>query len=249
MSRIDRVRVVVPARDEERLVGRCLESVHRSVAELAAAHPGVSCSVTVVLDACRDDTERVVRGFGDVEAVATTAGAVGVARALGVESACRGDDPDRTWVSTTDADTEVPAHWLTTQVDLATQGYDLIVGSVSPEPGDLDPRALAHWWARHRIGEGHAHVHGANLGFLLAAYREAGGYEPVRRDEDVRLVRAIRATGRAHVATARMQVTTSGRCVTRAPGGFGSYLQALPGAGGAQKTGLPPVTPMTVPET
>ena len=48
MSRIDRVRVVVPARDEERLVGRCLESVQRAVADLAAAHPGLRCTVTVV---------------------------------------------------------------------------------------------------------------------------------------------------------------------------------------------------------
>ena len=215
MSRIDRVRVVVPARDEERLVGRCLESVHRSVAELAAAHPGVSCSVTVVLDACRDDTERVVRGFGDVEAVATTAGAVGVARALGVESACRGDDPDRTWVSTTDADTEVPAHWLTTQVDLATQGYDLIVGSVSPEPGDLDPRALAHWWARHRIGEGHAHVHGANLGVRASALLTAGGYAPLAEHEDVDLVERMRQTGAVCVAADTAWVQTSGRTFGR----------------------------------
>ena len=57
------------------------------------------------------DSRVALRKGDSVAGVATTAGAVGVARALGVESACRGDDPDRTWVSTTDADTEVPAHW------------------------------------------------------------------------------------------------------------------------------------------
>lgn len=226
-SRITTVRIVVPARDEERLIGRCLDSLARATAALRARHPDVRCTTTVVLDACRDGTETVVGAYGAVTPVVSRAGAVGPARALGIERACRGDDPQATWVATTDADSVVPEHWLTTQLDLAASGYDLIVGTVMPEAEDVDPGTLASWWARHCLIEGHDHIHGANLGFLLGAYREAGGFEPLALHEDVRLVHAIRGHHRRHIATARTQVMTSGRRVSRAAGGFASYLEAL----------------------
>lgn len=226
-QRITRVRIVVPARDEERLIARCLDALDQASAVLRARHPQVHCTTTVVLDACRDGTESVVGTYHGVARVVSRAGAVGPARAIGIETACRGDDPESTWVATTDADTFVPEHWLTSQLDLAAQGFDLVVGTATPEVDDVDPHTLAHWWARHRLVEGHDHIHGANLGFLLAAYREAGGFEPLALHEDVRLVQAIRHGHRRHVATARTQVVTSGRRVARAAGGFAGYLEAL----------------------
>lgn len=224
---IDGLRIVVPARDEERLIARCLDALDRATAVLQAAHPDVHCTTTVVLDACRDGTEAVVAGYGEVAQVVSLAGAVGPARAVGIETACRGDDPETTWVATTDADTVVPEHWLITQLDLAGQGLDLVVGTATPLLDDVDPHTMARWWARHRLVEGHDHIHGANLGFLLAAYREAGGFEPLALHEDVHLVQAIRRSHRRHVATARTQVVTSGRREARAGSGFAGYLDAL----------------------
>lgn len=219
------VRIVVPARDEEHLIRHCLDALARACAALRV-QGDVTCTTTVVLDVCRDRTRAVVAGYPEVAGVVSRAGAVGPARALGIESACRGDDPERTWIATTDADTVVPEHWLITQLELAQQ-FDLVVGTATPDLADLDAGTLARWRARHRLVEGHDHVHGANLGFLLAAYREAGGFEPLALDEDVRFVHAIRRSRRRHIATARTQVVTSGRRAARAAGGFGDYLDAL----------------------
>ena len=69
------------------------------------------------------------------------------------------------------------------------------MGTVEPRPGDLSPAALSAWHQRHTTADGHDHVHGANLGFTLAAYRSAGGFPPVPTHEDVALVAAARAAG------------------------------------------------------
>ena len=80
----------------------------------------------------------------------------------------------------TDADTRVPPHWLAAQVRLAEEGADVVVGTVEPDPAELDQLALGHWRSRHDLREDHPHVHGANLGFTLAAYDRVGGF-PGRR--------------------------------------------------------------------
>ena len=62
------IAVVVPARDEERLLGGCLAAVRR-----AARHPGlhgVPVSLVVVADSCRDRTAAIARHAG--AEVATT---------------------------------------------------------------------------------------------------------------------------------------------------------------------------------
>ncbi len=225
---IDALHVVVPARNEQALIGRCLKTLGASRDRLRLVAPGLDVGITVVLDACTDRTGEVVARFADVTAVHGDAGRVGSARALGITSvAGRVAHPERTWILNTDADTVVPVSWLAAQRTLAVRGWDLVVGTVQPDPADLDARSWSAWRVRHRLGEGHEHVHGANLGFLLAAYQQVGGYEDVRVHEDVRLVRALRATGRPHLATARTIVTTSGRRSGRAPAGFAAYVDAV----------------------
>lgn len=221
--------VVVPARDEEQLVGACLDSVAYAARVLHRAHPEVRTHVVVVLDACRDDTAAVVARRPGVQAVTSDAGNVGEARALGVEAAaewaatCGG----RVWIASTDADTEVPRHWLLAQWRLAAQGRHLVVGTVSPRPADLPAAVLEAWHARHSSADGHEHVHGANLGFSLEAYRAVGGFAPLPAHEDVELVEAMRRAGLDHVATGAIEVSTSGRRAGRAPAGFASYLEDL----------------------
>lgn len=230
MSAPAAVAVVVPARDEEQLVGACLESVLHAARVLRAAHRGVRTHVVVVLDVCRDDTAAVVARHPGVQAVTSGAGNVGEARALGVETvagwaAATGGGP--VWVANTDADSEVPRHWLLTQWRLAARGRDLVVGTVSPRPADLAPDVLAAWHARHSSADGHEHVHGANLGFSLEAYRSVGGFAPLPAHEDVELVESVRRAGLDWVATGAIEVSTSGRRAARAPLGFASYLQDL----------------------
>ncbi|KRF01656.1 hypothetical protein ASG88_08950 [Nocardioides sp. Soil777] len=222
--------VVVPARDEERLLPACLDSLAFAVQSLTDARPTIACRVFVVLDSCVDGTADIVAGRRGVTAVPVAAGRVGAARAAGVEAAAewaRGVDPSRTWVASTDADTVVPPHWLTAQVALAADGHALVVGTVLPDPRDLTDHEHALWRERHVLGDGHEHVHGANLGFTLAAYRRVGGFPHLPVHEDVELVRALRASGVSWIAAGGVAAVTSGRREARAPHGFAAYLDGL----------------------
>lgn len=224
------VAVVVPARDEEELLPACLDSVARAQEVLLDALPDVLTRTFVVLDVCRDGTAEVVAGRPDVVAVPSLAGNVGVARALGVSAAAEwaaGLVRGPLWIASTDADSEVPSHWLLTHMHMAASGRELIVGTVAPRPVDLAPDVLAAWHARHSDADGHEHVHGANLGFSLEAYDRVGGFAPMAGHEDVELVGAMRHAGVDWVATGAITVTTSGRHTGRAPHGFASYLEGL----------------------
>lgn len=221
------VRVVIPARNEEESLPSTLASVERAVAELRARHSGMSVSVTVVLDACTDRTAAVVEGQPDLTTVAVAFACVGASRAAGVRAASVGDDPVRTWIANTDADTLVPADWLVVQVELADAGADVVTGTVEPDATGLTPDLLSRWWARHTLAEGHPHVHGANLGVRLHAYESAGGFTAMDAHEDVDLLGRLVAGGHAHVATARIHAVTSARLQGRAPEGFAHYLGEL----------------------
>ncbi len=226
-SRFDLVHVVVPARDEEQHLGATLESV------LVAAHVvrrgwGVQVEVTVVLDSCTDGSADVVRHYPGVHAVTADVGVVGAARAAGVEHAARTTPArSRAWIACADADTRVPESWLSAQLLLAQHGYDLVIGTVTPDPADLRPRLLRAWRARHQLGEGHPHVHGANLGFALSAYLRVGGFADLASGEDVDLVERLRAARVPWRATDRTRVLTSGRHLGRAEAGFAAYLREL----------------------
>lgn len=222
--------VVVPARDEEQLLPACLDAVDRAVAALALAHPDVACRVFVVLDTCEDGTAEVVAGRPGVVAVPVSVGQVGAARDAGVRAAVRwsrGTDPARVWIASTDADTVVPPHWLTAQVALASEGHALVVGTVQPDPRDLTDAERALWWARHSTRDGHEHVHGANLGLSLEAYRAVGGFPHLPVHEDVELVGAVRRSGARWIAAGGLAAVTSGRRSARAPHGFAAYLDGL----------------------
>jgi glycosyltransferase involved in cell wall biosynthesis len=224
---VEHVVVVVPARNEGALLGRCLHSVAAAVRELEA-RPGPRARVVVVLDACDDDSETVARGF-DVDVHPITARSVGAARAVGVAHALAGvpGDRGRTWIASTDADSQVPPHWLTDQVGHADAGADVVVGTVRPDPDDLSPGALDVWSATRVVGRPNGHVHGANLGVRADVYERVGGFSLQPEHEDVDLVRRIDVHGARIVACDRADVLTSGRTAGRTPGGYAGYLTQL----------------------
>jgi hypothetical protein len=235
------ITVVIPARNEERLIDRCLDAVEQARRHLDRHRPDVTVEVVVVLDACTDGTAQVVALREGVTAIAVDVAQVGAARQAGIrevtergvqasERAVRHVDDGAHWVANTDADTVVPASWLLEQLTLAEHpsgGCDVVVGVALPDPAELADDVLALWHARHRLVEGHEHVHGANLAFRLSSYLDAGGFEPLPVHEDVRLVERMRARGARVVATARVRVRTSARTAGRAPSGFAAYLGGL----------------------
>jgi glycosyltransferase involved in cell wall biosynthesis len=237
------VAVVVPARNEQALIGRCLDGLAVACARLLSRRPDISIAIVVVLDACTDASALVVARHPDVTALEIDAANVGVARRAGLRllrerlsgtsAGASGADLRALWVANTDADSVVPASWLVEQVALAEGGHDVVVGLVAPDQAEMPRELLRRWRSRQRLEDGHDHVHGANLGFRLTTYVEAGGFEPLPVHEDVRLVERMRARQARVAATHRAPVLTSARTVGRAPAGFAAYLDELSASGPA----------------
>ena len=231
MSRaIDHIAVLVPARDEEALLPRCL----RSIAIARRALPArVTSDVIVVADRSLDRTCALATELLDGSGLATAidAGRVGVARAVAaaLASARFAGAAARCWIANTDADCEVPPAWLVDQLELAARGVEGVAGVVDvdhwAEHGPWVPERFRSSYVIHPDGS-HPHVHGANLGVTLAAYARAGGWAALEHSEDHDLWRRLRDSGAALVADATLVVKTSGRRVGRAPYGFAAALAA-----------------------
>lgn len=226
------VHVVVPARDEETLLAGHLVALARAVTELRRARPDVRVAATLVLDSCTDGSADLVRrtaaGWAWLDVVEVALGCVGRSRAAGVDRArdAHRDLPSaRVWVASTDADSAVPPEWLVHHAQVAADGAALLTGTVRPV--GLSEDRLGRWLAAHQLGDGHDHVHGANLGFTLAAHDAVGGFAPLPTGEDVDLVARLRAAGVPWVASAVSPVLTSGRLVARAPEGFAEFVADL----------------------
>lgn len=221
---IRRIGVVIPARDEEELIGRCLRSV---VDSARAVRPRVT--ITVAADGCLDRTAQVARAFPGVNVIELEPSNVGAARAAASTRALRrGAD----WLANTDADSVVPPQWLAEQLALAAAGADVVVGTVRPDFTELTKEQAAAWHETHIPGEPNGHVHGANLGVRASAYLAVGGYRGLPEHEDADLVERLR--GYTIVASDRTEVITSARRFGRTPGGYARYLResllaAVPG--------------------
>lgn len=224
---IDTVAVVVPAHNEERWIGRCLQSLRRATTHLKSqveAAPAVH--ILVVLDDCTDGTSRMVAEFPNVSSISIEQNRVGVARRAGAAHLLQGLDDERCWLASTDADCVVPPQWLTEMTKFARRGTDLVLGTVVPWPM-VRGALLQHWKAEYHSTDGHPHVHGANLGIGGRAYEKLGGWPPVASQEDVLLAERARAVGLTIARTGSIPVLTSSRLDGRAPSGFADYLRGL----------------------
>jgi glycosyltransferase involved in cell wall biosynthesis len=162
---IREVTVVVPAANEEQRIGRCLSSIEVATRHLGRRDPGIAARVIVILDSCHDGTAAICAMFPGLSTVAVTSRNVGAARRAGSLAALRrhAGPASELWLASTDADSAVPADWLTVMVAAAGDGAGLVLGTVLPGP-DPGPATRARWLARHHLRDGHPHVHGANLG-------------------------------------------------------------------------------------
>lgn len=213
------IAVLIPAHDEEGLIGACL----RSVAQAAhcAGLRGEPVQVFVALDRCSDGTAAIVAAHG-AQAIVLQSGNVGSARAAAAEAALAAG---ARWLACTDADSVVPANWLSAQLDCASDAFCGIV-----TVGDWDDYDSALRDA-YRAGEcrhdDHPHVHGANLGLSADLYRRCGGFLPLAAHEDVALVEAMVRVQARIARRAQPVVVTSARRMARARGGFSDYLKQL----------------------
>jgi glycosyltransferase involved in cell wall biosynthesis len=221
---------IVPARNEERLLPRCLRSLELARGRLPAH---VTSDVVVVVDRSFDRTFAVAAAIlGTAGLVlAVDAGSVGVARSIGAALAEERStySAPHCWLANTDADCEVPPTWLQDQVNLASRGVEAVAGVIDVDDfGEHGPHVEESFrssYTLHADGT-HPHVHGANLGVRLDVYSRAGGWAPLAHAEDHDLWRRLRDHGAELVADASLVVRTSGRRVGRAPCGFAGALAA-----------------------
>lgn len=228
---IEAIGVVVPAHNEQYLLPRCLDGLVRAAAavRVGRARSGPPrVHIVVALDAC-SDASAVIAAENGVHTVTLAACNVGRARAAGVRKVLeleRATPAERVWVCTTDADSVVPAHWLTSQLAMADAGTAAFAGTIEPDGwADHDPGVARLWNARYQRGPEHDHVHGANLGCNAAVYESVGGFSALTCDEDTTLLRALR--GRSVLRLSDPAVITSTRRYGRAPGGFAAHLRGL----------------------
>ena len=236
------IAVVIPAHDEQELLGACLASVRH-----ALEHPRVRdlpSTVVVVLDHCTDRSRDVAQAHlrpADL-LIDTSSRNVGAARALGCRVALdhlhrHGLSAGSSWLAHTDADTRVPSWWIARHLHYARTA-DAVAGVVRVDDWSQHPLGTEHRFSRHYGGSGHAtkveasgighpHVHGANLGVRGDAYLRAGGFPSVSCSEDHGLWNAIARGGDTMLSSRRLWVTTSGRRAGRAPGGFADALTEL----------------------
>lgn len=213
------IAVLIPAHNEDALIGACLLSV-----QAAARHPalhGEAVVVIVALDRCTDATAAIVARAG-AHAVVLSHGNVGLARAAAATCALA---LGARWLASTDADTRVPADWLVAQ--LAT-GADAFCGVVVVDDWeDYAPDLVRAFLGDAPIVDGHPHIHGANMGVSADAYRRCGGFQSLTVSEDVALIEAMAALGLRIARLAQPRVLTSARRLARATGGFSDYLKAM----------------------
>jgi glucosyl-3-phosphoglycerate synthase len=237
--------VVVPARDEEALIERCLAALAHQRGVTRAEY-----EVIVVLDGCGDGTLARVREHAERErslrlqtVVLPSSLGVGRARRRGMDLACErllAVGRDEGLITSTDADSVVAPDWLAVQLRLAGEGAQAIGGRIDLclEDGE-EPAGEALLEREQRAAERlrvvlddapadvaseHHQFSGASLALTAATYRGCGGL-PVRAAlEDEALEHELRARGVAIHRSSDVRVRTSARTGGRAPRGLAQDL-------------------------
>ncbi|MGP3698494.1 glycosyltransferase [Rhodobacter sp. NSM] len=252
--------IVIPARDEEDMLPRCLAAL--------ADQDGIeAAAVTLCVNNSRDDTAtsawRTARALGlafVLVEVDLPRGGVGRARRLGHAVAMRHSPRARKLLST-DADSTAAPGWLAAMgraLDKAPAVLGRIEGLPDIAEGDLrrlgpvdevEQAYLRLSTEFERLVSGRPFglnlAGGANLGFRRQTYRALGGFRPLPSGEDRDLVRRALSAGLRAVHAQDAVVRASQRSSGRAPGGMADGIAArLAGGNPALDTALSPLRVM-----
>jgi glucosyl-3-phosphoglycerate synthase len=234
--------VVVPARDEEATIGRCLRAL--------AAQRGLTgdrYEVLLVLDRCSDATEERARAVAAAEPDLTLhllpgpGRGAGHARKVGMDAACERlldlGQPEGL-IASTDADTVVANDWLHVQLAAVARGAQAIGGRIELDPeerDDLHP-GVRRWHAhqsgrryRQLLASGesrarHWQFSGASMALTAGTYARIGGLAPQAALEDEHLERTLRRWGVEIIRPLEVKVRTSARRRGRAQRGLARDL-------------------------
>jgi glucosyl-3-phosphoglycerate synthase len=236
--------VVVPARNEEALIGACLNAL---ATQQRISHD--EYEILLVLDTCTDATEQRARAVAAehpslrLHLLDGPGRGAGHARRVGMESACArllGLGRERGLIASTDADTVVAPDWLAAQLEAASRGASAIGGRIELSDDGTVPEGLLDWHAErgrrrhlkllsdpnHPQNTEHWQFSGASLALTAATYRRVGGIEPLAALEDESLERVLIEHGIPIERLLSVRVKTSARLVGRAPKGLARDLAA-----------------------
>ena len=237
--------VVVPARDEEALIGACLQAL--------ATQTGVASEVyevLLVLDRCTDGTETRAREIAAAHPslrlrfLDGPGEGSGPARRVGMDEACarliQVGRPEGL-IACTDADTVVAPDWLAAQLRAVSEGARAIGGRIELGDDGSLPESVALLHAEHgrlrherllsepgRMGKSeHWQFSGASLALTAEVYKEIGGLEPLTALEDEALERVLFQHGIPIERLLSVRVTTSPRLQGRARQGLSYDLAQI----------------------
>lgn len=168
---------VIPAYNEEALIGPCLESVLRAV-----KHSSIEAEIIVVNNASTDRTKEIAQSYPGVTVVDETKKGLVHARRAGFEASTA------ELVANIDADTQVPEEWIGTVLDTFQRQPELVALSGPYIYYDLSlwNRALVRgfYYLSYaiyllnrfvlRIG---SMIQGGNFVIRRSAWIKAGGYD------------------------------------------------------------------------
>jgi glycosyltransferase involved in cell wall biosynthesis len=223
------VAIIVPARNEQKRIRRCLESLLLAI----DASNVQQSAIVVAADRCDDDTVAKARDVLGVRGsvIEIDHGSPGASRRVGADVALdllRSVPRNRLWLANTDADSYVPRDWIARQLDFATLGATAVAGIVEVDSfgryGEGGRAVFRRHYDLHADGT-HSHVHGANMGVRADVYLDAGGWRDLPAGEDHCLWRRVRERGWRVESSVASIVMTSGRLRGRARGGFADTLR------------------------
>lgn len=194
------VHVIVPARNEQDCIGRCLESLVRQ--------QGIDFQITVVDDSSTDQTHAIAQSFPGVEVVNAAdvvSGAAGKCDAM----VCGAQGALAEWLLFTDADTvHHPGSLAASVQEAENRGVDLL--SYTPEQEAitwsekvLQPLVFAELmqaYPLNRVSDTRDSLAAANGQYILVrreAYEKVGGHGRVSNQllDDVELARLFKRAG------------------------------------------------------
>jgi glycosyltransferase involved in cell wall biosynthesis len=191
------ISIVIPAYNEEALLGRCLEAVLAEVKRSA-----VECEVVVVDNASTDGTAGIAREYPGVRLLAEPQRSIVRARARGLA------ETSGELVANIDADTVMPTGWLDTVAAefSADPGLMALSGPVYFEGLSAWQQVLMRLAYRaafplylltSSLGLGSI-IQGGNFVFRRSAWLAAGGYDPSIEfyGEDTNVARRLVPLGR-----------------------------------------------------
>ena len=214
---------------------------------LAAQSGDARFMLCLLLDSCTDASEAIVRaridGLPFETRVATTSAQppnAGHARRQAMEIGLALVGGNGAMIISTDADTVPDPNWLLAnrcaleQADIATGSIRRIDGDPCAMQDRIEAYYDALYAARRRIdpvaweaSDTHHYTSAASMAFRVGAYRSLGGFAPIGRGEDGRIVDAAQRLGLRVRRDAAIRVQTSARRDGRAVGGLADHLRQL----------------------